>query len=73
MNCSYCSDIEDLITCWDCDRFVCKDCIVVIAQFIDRVYCTECMQTFIEEVEHKRLRDEEEETPTKKRKNSSLM
>lgn len=68
MNCSYCEDSDDLLTCWDCDKFVCKNCIVVIAQFIDRVYCTDCMNDFIEEVESKRCREEE---PPNKRKRQS--
>lgn len=47
MSCSYCKELDDLYECYECDRFVCKDCIIVIAQFIDRIYCTDCIEEFI--------------------------
>lgn len=60
MSCSYCGELDDLLSCYECDRFVCKDCIIVIAQFIDRIYCTDCMQDCIDsKPSRKRKRSDE--------------
>jgi len=61
MSCSWCKEIDDLLECWECEKFVCKNCIVVIGQFIDRVYCDDCMGQFIKTIE-----------PSKKRKRSDV-
>lgn len=55
MSCSYCGDLEDLYECYECDRWVCKDCIIVIVHFLDKVYCTGCIDEFVSK---KRKREE---------------
>ena len=37
MSCSWCKEGDDLFECWECEKFVCKDCIVVIGQFIKTI------------------------------------